>query len=626
MRVAGPDKTSTCRSLSKRVCVWVDMLQSVSPPNAAYQNIAGYFLGGAPRARQPASGVPTASRAPSARMATRPGAEVPSARTPIPSSSQKPGNREGNARVPYARFMFTWPADSAAPREIVSGDVVFVHKSHGAMGSGTNRLVKATGVPQLNALLNEHVAGVTTLDLAGPGVARRIKEARVRDAYAAYIASYHVGDVAATSYNWQIYDEQRKAAEVTDLAEIDVSRDWQAVTTLSEWALDGVLISADDDELDVETPKDARHDGILLNVCIQGPTAMRNSSSQAERATADRGRMEKGMGPEGSAWALQVVDDKVLVQDKVFCGLFVREVTDKPDGTGTLLRYAFYYKLFSSRQAYAMAILNGEAGRAGFANLRRTNPAPFAQGPSEQEFRRLVSVWRVGTVMDNRSVAGGTPMVTLNVCVEPWPMWKPFSTAQTAPPPERRDVNWIRHEYGDQIGQSLVVTLKGPTGVDPATNQVKLVAELEVKKMNESKFRGAFDRLEEIDKLMSDANIGSLAKADTDLRAWLRDQSKPVPQSAARLVQALYGLSKEQSDFLYNLEDGTYDDVVEIAEKLTTVLRDKPAAKQLLTAPALAAVRDANKFLLMYSEFGGFRQLQERLEADADALDALLDA
>ena len=192
---------------------------------------------------------------------------------------------------------------------------------------------------------------------------------------------------------------------------------------------------------------------MLLNVCVQGPTAVRNSKWHLERATVDRELIAKGTGTESSAWGLQVIDEAILVQDKVFVGLFTREVTDGLDGTGNLLHYAFYYKLFSGRQAYAMAILNGEAGRAGYLDLKRTNPAPFAQGPSEQEFRRLVGVWRVGTVMDNRAVAGEDPYITVNVCIEWWTSWKPFVDASGGPPPpDRPDVNWLQKEYGFQIG------------------------------------------------------------------------------------------------------------------------------------------------------------------------------
>ena len=63
------------------------------------------------------------------------------------------------------------------------------------------------------------------------------------------------------------------------------------------------------------------------------------------------------------------LDEGMLVQDTVFCELFTREVTDSRRHGQPL--YGFYYKIFGNGQAYAMAILNGEAGRA-----VRTSGAP----------------------------------------------------------------------------------------------------------------------------------------------------------------------------------------------------------------------------------------------------------
>ena len=68
----------------------------------------GYFLGGGTAVRQPVGGVPQGGPA-SARLPNRPGQSIPEGQSPLPASSQKPGNREGNQRIPYARFMYTWP-------------------------------------------------------------------------------------------------------------------------------------------------------------------------------------------------------------------------------------------------------------------------------------------------------------------------------------------------------------------------------------------------------------------------------------------------------------------------------------------------------------------------------------
>ena len=339
-----------------------------------------------------------------------------------------------------------------------------------------------------------------TLPLQELGDASRSTPARCVRCLSVHVSN--AGDVVASDYYWKLYQQQQTVAEVVDVKDVDVYRDWQAVIALSEWTLDGVLISADDDELDVETHKDSRHDGILLNVCVQGPTLVRNSKWNLERATVDRELLRKGMGGEGSStWDLQVIDDGMLVQDKVFCGLFAREVTDASDGKGTLLHYAFYYKLFSGRQA----LRHGHPQRRGGTLDLRTCGASTWRRLHRDRANKSFDGWSVfggvGTVMDNRARGhGDDPHITLNVCVEWWPMWKPFADTGIEPlPPARKDVNWIQREYGDQIGKSLTIALKGPIVTDEATQQAVLLrSSTAAKKVPDSRFRQTLELLEEL--------------------------------------------------------------------------------------------------------------------------------
>ena len=157
------------------------MLAAVGRNAPGYERLSGsYFLGGPTSVQAPTSGVPSA-RAPSARLATTPGAEVPGPRGTIPVSSQKPGNREGNQRIPYARMMFSFMEDIARPRYMRQGDVVFVHKTSSAMGHGPNRTTKCTGLTQLNQILAMAKPGVTALDYANDtGLADRVKAVRIK--------------------------------------------------------------------------------------------------------------------------------------------------------------------------------------------------------------------------------------------------------------------------------------------------------------------------------------------------------------------------------------------------------------------------------------------------------------
>ena len=164
------------------------MLAAAAPPAPGYEGLSGYFLGGrAGGAGGPPASVPSAL-APSPRLATTPGAVVPGPPATIPTSSQKP-TQGTNVRIPYARYMYTSPTDDAAPRDLQRGDVVFAHRNSLAMGRGANRLVKCTGLPQLNDMLErggEADERDTSsdrggcLDLRTPAVRKRVKAARLR--------------------------------------------------------------------------------------------------------------------------------------------------------------------------------------------------------------------------------------------------------------------------------------------------------------------------------------------------------------------------------------------------------------------------------------------------------------
>lgn len=378
-------------------------------PLAGADGLSGnYFLGGKTRVREPVSA--PQGRAPSARQPNRPGQPTPSGQTPFPSSAAKPGNREGNQRIPYARYQFTWMDDIARPREMQTGDVCFVHKMSQAMGRGHNRTIKVTGLPQLNDMLAKPKAGVTTLDFADPLLAARVRNARIAywtdalegakgEEEAANVAVKHYGDrepwkTALTEASAKVakYTKLRDDANAStpSLADINPETDWTAVRMLSEWTLDGLLINVDD-EVDVDDtnqPQLSRDDGVLMNVCIQGPTPMRNT---------------------------QHVDQNIPVLDKVFVGLIAQVVEDG----GTFKGFSFLYKLFSGRQLHTMHLKRTE-----YKKFPLLVAAPFAQGPSEEQFEHLVGAWRVGSVLDNKLTTGAERMMTVNVCVEWWTLDK----------------------------------------------------------------------------------------------------------------------------------------------------------------------------------------------------------
>lgn len=414
------------------------MLSATSQISELYEGLQGYILGGRKRGAPPPDAVPS-TRPSDPRLPSRPEQPPKYAKRPIPTSSQQPANRKPNQRVPYARYMHSWPDDTAAPTDLQSGDVVFVHKTSQALGHGTSRMIKVTGIPQLNAMLQKGSPGYATLSLDGNGVRERIKELRVlraRDKLAARAAEaiergVSVEDYAPYTAQTAALDSCEKlyAAALT-VASINPYEDWEAVTLLKDWTPDGVLISIDDDSLEVEAPRDARNDGVLLNVAIAGPTPLRNSAWQIDKL------------PERNAWAPQIIDDGALALDKVFVGLFVEEVR-QPDKVGVLVGWKYKYKLFTSRQILAMGIMDNSMND-GYYRLNQATPAMFAQGPSEDEFRRLAAAWRIGSITDTRLSQDPQRLVTLNVVIERW------------------DIERIRHEFGQAVGNSLAPLVMGP--------------------------------------------------------------------------------------------------------------------------------------------------------------------
>lgn len=433
------------------------MIAAVSSGGApGYENLSGYFLGGGPAVQQPVSGVPSAL-APSARMGTRPGQQPPGAKASVPTSSQKPGNREGNQRIPYARFQFEWQEYDGCSDDLQTGDVCFVHKMSQAMGHGFNRRIKVTSLSVLNKMLRAAVAGVTTLDMdADPTLGSRVLEAR----------KLHLrGDLASKQIDVELYKRQSERlllenadADAVTAAELRITNaereeralkdmldeldnaktpndiesvirgrslmtacDWRAVTMLDEWTLDGVVINVDDEvePSDKFYPKMGRDDGILVNACVQGPTPMRNTPEGAEKWY------------DGSRGPLQHVDKNLQIMDKVFVGLIgTQEIYNEAGEQRD--RWHFQYKLFTGCQLAKSLLDNG---------FPHSNPV--AQALAEKNLGdfgndRLWGAWRVGSVMDTHLSRDSDCMMQVNVCVEWW-SGERLREEYMAPPPAVAD-------------------------------------------------------------------------------------------------------------------------------------------------------------------------------------------
>jgi len=465
------------------------MLSAVTADNPDYEGLRNYITG----AVGP-TGV--AARNANARQPmSRPISSVPDAKKPIPTSSAKPW-QQTNQRIVYTRVCTSFP-DGMATDNVMEGDVVFCHRFDGMMsGYGTNRTSRVATIAQLNLVLRAYNMpdaaradasrhpdmGVLIMDPANNPMGesltftRKELEDRARDT-AKRLEDIEEAVVGSTLET--IADErarglalQRAADDAfwKELFRYEVDPDkyrWQHCRFLSEWCVDGVLVSNEHEHSkDPMVGNAASHPGEALNICIGGPTPMRNS--------------DYGEFP-------QHFDDGVRVLDKVFVGLVA---TENRDAANILTHYSYQYKLFTSRQlawtqfipptafpirplpptaaeiAAAVAALPvGDARKVesseeynAFISTVNTDPhastrvvyahddryQPGANnrlGPSKEDFARMVDVWRVGSIMDSRAGMMPYKCAGVNVVVERW------LTEQCA------------EEYNEFFGQSFALAV-----------------------------------------------------------------------------------------------------------------------------------------------------------------------
>ena len=399
------------------------MLAAVTSDDGRFERLSGYVLGGRKRAAPPLA-VPT-ELVKSAKLPSKPGETPPGVRGKIPTSSQRP-YQPTNACIPYARLMFTSTIDSAAPREVQCGDLLFVYKNSNTVGSGPNRTAKCCGIPQLNEMLRQHQASAQgSLDLADPETRKRVKQVRIQH-YTDLLArarrdqdALEDGQDTKALVDVTVYKQKLAYAKAFDTnvpqnlpqtSDYDPDCDAKAVPLVSNWVLDGVLRTIDDDELGMDAAHGGRDEGVLFNVAVQGPTPMRNSSWGVQ-ATSDVQLLPR------NAWLPQFVDEHPLALDEIFAVLVSNQVV-RDNGA---VFFNFYWKIGTSRQIFAAAVRS--ASLADFdqrePQRRLKDAVGIEKGLDYSEMLNAWSVYSVGRVMDTLSVArkGNDRQLTLNVKV-----------------------------------------------------------------------------------------------------------------------------------------------------------------------------------------------------------------
>jgi len=381
------------------------------------------------------------------RLETKPGDALPGAPGKIPVSSQRPGKRT-NECIPYARLMFTEQIDGLAPvGDMLPGDVLMVYRGGSNLGSHSNRDTKCATWRQINDVLMHAPCSNDrcTLKCTTAGTQKNVKALRMSQRNGLLLAL-----IEDATHLWKTFAKSREVpARDTDAGEelmayaqrlsgmldaalaasIDgkaalkhVERmlqeillldhghadalpqyDWQVVPVLSNWTLDGILMSRDDDEYSASDTHATRADsGVVLNVAIQGHAAVRN---QAEHAV--------GHGRKGAF--TQMFDDKPKMGDTLYL-LLIASRQGGDDGA-ECLRFEFKPSCRSVIDQHVSSTRKDSRGRGG--NPVQDTPVPSEGGLTLRELRHVCAAWKIGVVTDAALVVGKHRRLGVHVDTKP---------------------------------------------------------------------------------------------------------------------------------------------------------------------------------------------------------------
>lgn len=278
-----------------------------------------------------------------------------------------------------------------------------LHRTSKALGHDTNRPTKVASWRQINALLAREASGVlldggNTSEILN--VRRRELRAIMSTLQSAEVDAYHLAnrsspprpniDLQNSITRMNIYYEELRGGTV----ELEEGRstvflphaDWKAVPFLSDWSPDGILMSRDDDEQSASFfAAGSGESGVVFNVAVQGPAAVRNSN-----------------GDELS----QAFDPDPRVMDFLYLLLVCNEALD---ALGAFKGFSFRLKPTSGR------LLEEAANPKRAWSDRPAEEHPSVGYLSYDHVSNTVFAWRVGRVMDTNAASGKLRSYT-NVC------------------------------------------------------------------------------------------------------------------------------------------------------------------------------------------------------------------
>ena len=405
-----------------------------------------------------------------------PNGAVPGVQNPIPTSSARPGKMT-NQRIVYSRVQTAFSKSCGAIdlTPVREGDAVFVHRQDGltSVGNDTNRTSRVATLMQLNGVLGSYSGpddvGSIVMPLTDPAGNVLSPRGLTEDDYVAERVA--VGILAADALReWNSGNFDRVAYR------------WKHCTWLAQWTPDGILASNEHDcVMDNSNPGEVYNIAIggptLMRNAPAGdfPQHFDDGLRALDKVFIGLIGTEKRDGDDGagnpSYWTFRykLFTSRQLLWSQLAAPTTVTAVTGGPlcskwkrvskeeAANGVRLGGGGAPRLIDAlaagQSSFTVAAFNAlDAADVTAASLQPDNWVktgdqanldvgeyfmPDAKkpeirinaahaggdntlGPSAGEFRRMVQVWRLGSVFDTRSGMMPYRCVTVNVVVEEW--------------------------------------------------------------------------------------------------------------------------------------------------------------------------------------------------------------
>lgn len=335
-------------------------------------------------------------------------------RAPEIQASKNRDNRGTNATIPYARLV---PVDDAACMgRCGPGDVVFVSRS-------------SVSMHHVAGMRKQRVAGIDFLNMG-------LGNGKFEDMVVSPHLKIGVNVLLDQGVN-----------------NLSIADEWWRLSMLSEWCLDGVVLSND---VESETSS-GQNDARLFNIAVQGHAMVNNGYIDINgqgvevqpRAHVSGNYLVTPKSNPYKMFCQQMFGRKIKALSNLYVGLVAKQNRlDKPDNIRTLLKnrsnddinaqtslkasnfyYTFEFKCFNDHEALSTTDMSNDSSAEPVHKRRRVDQFKVV---TDKDFRNMVGAWRLGKVVDTSArkrdyhVAGPTDTtdaVTVTVSTG-WVDWR----------------------------------------------------------------------------------------------------------------------------------------------------------------------------------------------------------